>query len=79
MWALFTGWLGKNAMVLVQWGLIALSVFGVLLGAKSAGRAAQKVDDLKKTAEVQRAQLQAANDRPRTRDDLTKRLLSGRY
>ncbi len=79
MWAIFTGWLSSNAIRLIGWGAAALSVMAVLLGARQAGRNAERVDQLKKTLEVKDAQLRATLDAPRNRGELVDRLRSGKF
>ena len=79
MWALFTGWFSSNALRLIGWGAVALSVMAVLLGARQAGRNAERVDQLKKTLEVKDAQLRATLDAPRNRGELARRLRDGKF
>ena len=79
MWALFTGWLSTNALRLVGWGAAALSVSAILLGARQAGRTAERYDQLQKSMEIKNAQLKATLDTPRTRDALVIRLRDGQF
>lgn len=79
MWTLITGWFSANALRLIGWGAAALSVMAVLLGARQAGRNAERVDQLKKTLEVKDAQLRATLDAPRNRGELVDRLRSGKF
>lgn len=51
----------------------------VLLGARQAGRTAERVDQLKQIAEIKDAQIKAAAAAPRTRDDLMQQLRDGRF
>jgi hypothetical protein len=64
MWTFITGWFSTNALRLIGWGVAALSVMAVLLGARQAGRNAERVDQLKKSLEVKDAQLRATLDAP---------------
>ena len=79
MWELFTGWLSSNAMRLIGWGAVAVSVTAVLLGARQSGKNAERYDQLKKIVEIKDAQLRATMDAPRTRADLVKRLRDGKF
>ena len=79
MWAVFTGWLSSNALRLIGWGVAGLSVLTVLLGARQAGRNAERNDQLKKIIEVKDAQLRATLDAPRTRGELVDRLRRGKF
>lgn len=74
MWAIVQGWLTKNVLALLGYVAAAAAVAAVLLGARQAGRNAERVDRMKKTIEVQRDQLEAATRRPRDRDELTRRM-----
>jgi hypothetical protein len=77
MWALIQPWLLRNALGLLGWLAAAAAVAAVLLGARQAGRNAERVERMKKTIEVRRDQLEAATRRPRDRDELARRLRDG--
>ena len=79
MWTLFTGWISSNALRLIGWGAIAASVTAILLGARQAGRNAERYDQLKKIVEIKDAQLRATLDAPRTRAELVDRLRDGKF
>ena len=79
MWAVFTGWLSSNALRLIGWGAIAASVTAILLGARQAGRNAERYDQLKKIVEIKDAQLRATLDAPRNRGELVDRLRDGKF
>lgn len=79
MWAVFTGWFYSNALRLIGWGAVALSVMAVLLGARQAGRNAERADQLKHILEIKDAQLRATLDAPRTRSELVDRLRRGKF
>lgn len=79
MWAIITGWLSSNLLRLIGWGVAGLSVLTVLLGARQAGRNAERVDQLKHILEIKDAQLRATLDAPRTRGELVDRLRSGKF
>ena len=79
MWTIIKNWLSGNALRLIGWGVVALSVSAVLLGARQAGRNAERVDQLKKSLEIRNAQLRATLDAPRTRGELARRLRDGKF
>lgn len=79
MFAILTSWLSSNMLKIVGWGALALSVMGVLLGARQSGRTAERYDQLKKITEIKDAQLRAAMDAPRTRADLIDRLRNDKF
>ena len=62
-------------------GIFAIigAVAAVLLGARQAGRNAERVERMRRTIEVQREQLDAASRRPRDRDELTRRMRDGSF
>jgi len=79
MWLIFKNWLSSNVLRLAGWGVAALSVSTILLGARQAGRNAERVDQLKKSLEIKDAQLRATLDAPRTRVELVDRLRDGKF
>lgn len=79
MWAIIKTWLSGNALRFIGWGVAAFSVSAVLLGARQAGRNAERVDQLKKSLEIKDAQLRATLDAPRTRGELVDRLRRGKF
>jgi hypothetical protein len=79
MWALVQPWLLRNALSLLGWLAAVAAVAAVLLGARQAGRNAERVERMKKTIEVQRDQLEAAARRSRDRDELARRLRDGTF
>tara|TARA_R110002095_G_scaffold53860_1_gene46592 strand:- start:1721 stop:1960 length:240 start_codon:yes stop_codon:yes gene_type:complete len=79
MLAIFKSWLSSNVLRLLGWGVAALSVLTVLLGARQAGRNTERNDQLKKIVEVKDAQLRATLDAPRTRGELVDRLRRGKF
>ncbi len=79
MWVIIKTWLSGNALRLIGWGMAALSVSAVLLGARQAGRNAERVDQLKKSLEIKDAQLRATLNAPRTRGELIDRLRDGKF
>jgi hypothetical protein len=79
MWLMIKSWLSGNVLRLFGWGVAALSVSAVLLGARQAGRNAERVDQLKQVLEVKDAQLRATLNAPRTRGELVDRLRRGKF
>jgi hypothetical protein len=79
MLAIVQGWLSRNILTLLGYAAAAAAAAAVLLGARQAGRNAERVDRMRKTIEVQRDQLEAATRRPRDRNDLTRRMRDGTY
>ncbi len=65
----------KAAMI----GLGVIAVALVLLGARRAGRQAERLDNLERVEKIYREQLEDAANRPRDRRELRKRLLDGSY
>ena len=62
-------------------GLFAIigAVTAILLGARQAGRNAERVERMRRTIEVQHDQLDAASRRPRDRDELARRMRDGSF
>lgn len=79
MWAIIKTWLSGNALRLIGWGVAALSVSAVLLGARQAGRNTERIDQLRKILEIKDAQLRATLDAPRNRGELVDRLRDGKF
>ncbi len=79
MWLIIKSWVSSNALRLIGWGVAGLTVLTVLLGARQAGRNAERVDQLKQILEVKDAQLRATLDAPRTRGELVDRLRRGKF
>jgi hypothetical protein len=79
MLAIIKTWLSGHLLRLIGWGATTLSVAAVLLGARQAGRNAERADQLKKIIEVKDAQLRAALDAPRTRGELVDQLRKGEF
>lgn len=58
---------------------IALFILNLRHTAERAGRAAQRLENLERTHDIQRQMLDAAARRPRDRDDLVDRLRDGGF
>lgn len=79
MGTLLANWLSGNALRLIGWSALAATIAAVLLGAKQAGRNAERYDQLRKIIEVKNAQLRATLDAPHARPDLANRLRRGKF
>ena len=71
--------LAPFALRLAGFAAIIGAVLAVLLGARQAGRNAERLDRMRKTMEIQREQLEAASRRPRDRDELLERMRDGTF
>ena len=79
MGLLLQGWLLRNVLSLLGWRAAAAAVAAVLFGARQAGRNAERVENMRRTVEVQRDQLAAASRRPRDRGELARRMHDGTF
>ena len=79
MWLFMQGWLLRHAFTLLGWLAAAAGVAAVLFGARQAGRNAERVENMRRTVEVQRDQLKAASRRPRDRGVLARRMRDGTF
>ena len=79
MWLLLQGWLLRNVLTLIGWLAAAAGITAVLFGVRQVGRNAERVENMRRTVEVQRDQLEAATRRPRDRDELTRRMRDGTF
>jgi len=79
MLAILGNWITGNALRLIGWGAVALSVLAVLFGARQSGKNAERYDQLKKIVEVKDAQLRATLTAPRNRAELVDRLRDGEF
>jgi hypothetical protein len=70
MWLLLEGWLLRHVLTMLGWLAGATTVAAVLFGAREAGRNAERVENMRRTIDVQRDQLEAASRRPRDRGEL---------
>ena len=71
--------LAPYALKLAGFVAILGAVAAILLGARQAGRNAERVERMRRTIEVQREQLDAASRRPRDRDELAHRMRDGSF
>lgn len=70
----------------MYWLALAGTIALILLGARHSGRQAERIEQLRRQAQnaeavndIKEKQLEAAADRPRTRDDLRKRMQDGSF
>jgi len=68
-----------HALRIAGWLAMLGAVVAVLLGARHAGRNAERIARMRKTIEVQYDQLDAASRRPRDRDELARRMRDGSF
>ena len=71
--------LAPFSLRIMAFAAIILAIILTLLGARNSGRNAERVDQLRKFLEIQREQLEAANRRPRDRDELIERMRDGGF
>ena len=79
MWLLLQGWLLRNVLAILGWLAAAAAVTAVLFGARRAGRNAERVENMRRTIEVQHDQLEAATRRPRDRGELAHRMRNSTF
>ncbi len=79
MFAFLGNWFTSNALRLIGWGTVALSVLVVLFGARQSGKNAERYDQLKKIVEIKDAQLRATLTAPRNRGELVNQLHDGKF
>ena len=79
MITLIEQFLAPFALRLAGFAAVIGAILAVLLGARQAGRSAERLDRMHKTLEIQREQLEAATRRPRDRDELIERMREGRF
>ena len=79
MITLIEQFLAPFALRLAGFAAVIGAILAVLLGARQAGRNAERLDRMHKTLEIQREQLEAATRRPRDRDELIERMRAGRF
>jgi hypothetical protein len=71
---LLQGWLLRKVLALLGWLAAAAAVAAVLLGARQAGRNAERVERMRRID-----QLEAASRRPRDRGELARRMRDGTF
>ena len=79
MITLIEQFLAPFALRLAGMAAVIGAILAVLLGARQAGRNAERIARMRKTLEIQREQLEAATRRPRDRSELLERMREGRF
>jgi len=79
MITLIEQFLAPFAIRLAGMAAVIGAILAVLLGARQAGRNAERIARMRKTMEIQREQLEAASRRPRDRDELIERMRDGSF
>ena len=72
LWRRSLPWLALGAAIL-------LFTFGARRSGETAGRAAERLQQIERTSDALRHMLEAGADRPRDRADLAERLRDGRF
>ncbi len=79
VWPLLRSWLLRRGLGLLGWLAAAATVLAVLLGARRAGRKAERIERLQHYARICSAQLNAASTRPRSRGHLSRIMREGTF
>jgi hypothetical protein len=79
MITLIEQFLAPFALRLAGMAAVIGAILAVLLGARQAGRNAERIARMRKTLEIQREQLEAATRRPRDRSELLERMRDGTF
>ncbi|HHN67237.1 MAG TPA: hypothetical protein ENK15_04265 [Thermopetrobacter sp.] len=73
----------RTLRTLARWAAVALTIALFILSfrrtAERAGRLAERLDQLEKANDIQRRMAEAASHRPRSRDELARRLRDGDF
>ncbi|WP_071796267.1 hypothetical protein [Natronohydrobacter thiooxidans] len=72
-------WAWRVAALALALLTIALFLINLRRTAERAGRATERLETLERTHAIQRQMLEAASNRPRSRDDLLDRLRGGEF
>ena len=79
MITLIEQFLAPFALRLAGMAAVIGAILAVLLGARQAGRNAERIARMRKRLEIQREQLEAATRRPRDRSELLERMRDGTF
>ena len=79
MISLIEQFLAPFSIRIMAFAAIIVAIILTLLGARNSGRNVERVDQLRKLLEIERGQLEAANRRPRDRDELIERMRDGTF
>ena len=75
---LVTRWARKLAIRIALIGAVLLFLLNLRRAGETAGRSAERLNQMERQNEIQRRMLEAASNRPRDRDELADRLRDGR-
>ncbi|MDP5308644.1 hypothetical protein [Paracoccus spongiarum] len=76
---LATRWARHLAIWIALIGAVLLFLLNLRRAGETAGRHAERLNQMERQNETQRRMLEAASTRPRDRDDLADRLRDGRF
>ena len=72
-------WARRLAIGTALFGAVLLFLLNLRRAGETAGRHAERLNQMERQNEIQRRMLEAASTRPRSRDDLADRLRDGRF
>ncbi len=72
-------WARRLAIGIALIGAVLLFLFNLRRAGETAGRHAERLNQMERQNDIQRHMLEAASTRPRNRDDLADRLRDGRF
>ena len=72
-------WTRRLAIGIALIGAVLLFLFNLRRAGETAGRHAERLNQMERLNDIQRRMLEAASTRPRDRDDLADRLRNGRF
>ena len=72
-------WARRLGVGIALIGAVLLFLFNLRRAGETAGRHAERLNQMERQNEIQRRMLEAASTRPRDRDELADRLRDGRF
>ena len=72
-------WAWRLAIGIALIGAVLLFLFNLRRAGETAGRHAERLNQMERQNDIQRRMLEAASNRPRDRDELAERLRDGRF
>lgn len=72
-------WARRLGVGIALIGAVLLFLFNLRRAGETAGRHAERLNQMERLNDIQRRMLEAASTRPRDRDDLADRLRNGRF
>ena len=76
---LVTRWARKLAIRIALIGAVLLFLLNLRRAGETAGRSAERLNQMERLNDILRRMLEAASTRPRDRDELAERLRDGRF